>query len=83
MRAPQGLFFGTPPWPGFPQAPVDAVEGAVDATFFLSAFGFFFSRLLLCWPFAMSSSYGFKLHFQHRFRPCPSWVGCPQLDRAR
>ena len=54
--AGHGVFFGTSLWLGFPRGAVGNGE-AVGETFFLFAFGFFFSRLLLFWPFATASSY--------------------------
>jgi hypothetical protein len=49
------VFFGKSLLLGFPGA--DEAKGeAVAAAFFLFAFGFFFSRLLLFWPFATVSS---------------------------
>jgi hypothetical protein len=53
-----GVFFVTSLWLGFPRGAVAANGEAVGETFFLFAFGFFFSRLLLFWPFATVSSYG-------------------------
>jgi hypothetical protein len=50
-----GVFFGTSLLLGFPGA-VEAKGEAEGAAFFLFAFGFFFSRLLLIWPFATVSS---------------------------
>jgi hypothetical protein len=53
--------------PGFPPLPRGCTAGERGAngdtagaalTLFLSAFGFFFSRLLLSWPFATSLSRG-------------------------
>ena len=57
--ARHGVFFGTSLWLGFPRGAVEANGEAVGETSFLTAFGFFFSRLLLFWPFATVSSYGF------------------------
>jgi hypothetical protein len=59
MATPHGVFFGTSLWLGFPRGAVEANGEAVGATFFLFAFGFFFSRLLLFCPFATPSSYAF------------------------
>jgi hypothetical protein len=50
-------FFGNPLGPSFPRCSVNAKGEAAGVFFFLSCFGFFFSRLLFCWPFANSSSY--------------------------
>jgi hypothetical protein len=49
------VFFGTSLLLSFPGA-AEAKGEAVGAAFFLFAFGFFFSRLLLCCPFATVSS---------------------------
>jgi hypothetical protein len=51
-----GVFFVTSLWLGFSRGAVAANGEAVGETFFLFAFGFFFSRLLLFWPFATVSS---------------------------
>lgn len=51
------VFFGTALWVGFPGRAVEANGEAVGTTVFLFAFGFFFSRLRLFWPFATVSSY--------------------------
>jgi hypothetical protein len=53
-----GVFFVTSLWLGFSRGAVAANGEAVGETLFLFAFGFFFSRLLLFWPFATASSYG-------------------------
>jgi hypothetical protein len=53
-------FFGTALWLGLPGRAVEANGEAVGTTFVLFvlfAFGFFFSRLLLFWPFATVSPY--------------------------
>jgi hypothetical protein len=65
--ARHGVFFGTSLWLGFPRGAVEANGEAVGETFFLTAFGFFFSRLLLFWPFATVSSYGFWSPARDRF----------------
>jgi hypothetical protein len=51
-------FLPTPPWTVFPVSRAELNGEASGALFFLflSAFGFFFSRLLLNWPFAILSS---------------------------
>jgi hypothetical protein len=57
------VFFGTALWLGLPGRAVEANGEAVGTTFVLFvlfvlfAFGFFFSRLLLFWPFATVSPY--------------------------
>jgi hypothetical protein len=66
--ARHGVFFGTSLWLGFSRGAVEANGEAVGATFFLTAFGFFFSRLLLFWPLATVSSYGSVSPASDRYR---------------
>ena len=79
--ARHGVFFGTSLWLGFPRGAVEANGEAVGETSFLTAFGFFFSRLLLFWPFATVSSYGFWYPPGTVFtiltpRPQDGWLRC-------
>jgi hypothetical protein len=53
----QRRFLETPFWYGLPGG-LDVANGDVEGgSAFLSCFGFFFSRLLLCWPLATGHSF--------------------------
>jgi hypothetical protein len=65
----QRRFLETPFWDGLPGGP-EAANGEVEGSaFFLCCLGFFFSRLLFCWPLATGRSFkgGRELARGHRW----------------